>query len=782
MKRNLIYDTETIGLHGLAVLIQYQYNDEPIKLFYPWIEKVKDTLNLIKWMMTCDNIGFNLAFDHFHLSKLYTIWRLLDPEAYPEDIINEVAEKEPLGRDGPCLKPHRACDVMLWARKTKYQNTMRRKDIKIKKVHSSIAWAVRDYLEKTIQLDNIYFAKRKDIFAPRWGVFDSKDGVEWKDIVLKFKPSGALKTLAVHALGYSPQDVLKYGDLDGPEPPIEVGYAPFAKALSKSQARWRATIRKGSGWKSGYTWPALVPTHISHWLNNKIAKEYATDDVKYTRELWEHLGSPEPGDDDSELACMVGANRWRGYKVDFDKLNKLEEQVKTELNFPKAPNAVLSYLTEVMSNEEKEIFDLVCEGSTKKTVLESIRDTWTVECGECHGKKVVTSLDFERWEEEYKCPECSGTGKIPSPVAIRAGECLLARQAKYRLDMINKLKKAGRFHAAAEVIGTLSGRKSGSGGDFNSQGITRLKEIRECFTLAHDDMVLCGGDFEAFEVTIAIAVYGDTKMAEVIKSGKKIHAIFGTHFYPDMSYKEVLNDSEKYTRSKSGLFALIYFGEAYTLKTRLGISMEAAEEGYQSFMNQFEQTAEGRKKVIDMFQSMRQPAGIGTRVIWKEPAEKIETLFGHSRYFTLENQICKALFDFANKPVAMFANLGFIDRKVIRRDREQSLIGSIQSALYAAAFAIQGSNTRAGGNHVIQGSGAQITKKLERNIWDLQPTGINKWVVQPMNEHDEVMAPCVPEKISELNEVISKTVDYYKPSVPLISIDWHNNMQSWADK
>jgi hypothetical protein len=772
MNRNLVYDTETVGLHGLAVLIQYQYNNDPIHLYSVWTEQVIDTLKLIEWMMEQDNIGFNLAFDQFHLSKLYTIWSLLPPHEYPEDIIDEIAEKEPLGRDGFCIKPRRACDVMLWARKTKYQNTMRRKDIKIKKVHRSVAWEVRDHLEKTIKLDDIYFANRKDQFAPRWGVFDSEEGAEWKNIVLKFKPSGALKTLAIYALGYDVSEVLRFGDLDGPEKPIEVGYAPFATALSDASRGWKGKIRKGSGWKKGYAWPALVHRHISHWLNLRVARDYAIDDVKYTRELWQHLGSPEPGDDDSELACKEGANRWRGYSIDFDKLNKLEKKVLEEIEAPKAPEAVKYYLKEVMSDEEKEMFELVTEGSTKKTVLEEL-STWEIYCKYCDGRGYYWSHSVYK----ITCTKCNGTGKIQSHVAERANECLIARQAKYRLDMINKLKTAGRFHAAAEIIGTLSGRKAGRGGDFNSQGISRLKEIRECFTLAHKDMVLCGGDFEAFEVTIAIATYHDDKMAQVVQSGKKIHAIFGTHFYPDMSYDEVLNDQEKYTRSKSGLFALIYFGEAYTLKNRLGIAIEDAEEGYQSFMEQFPQTAEGRKRVIEMFQSMKQPGGIGSKVIWNDPAEKIETLFGHPRYFTLENQIAKTLFELANKQ--MFTEY---KEKVTRRDREQTISGAIQSALYAAAFAIQGSNTRAGGNHVIQGSGAQITKRLERNIWDMQPSGIHPWVVQPMNQHDEVMVPCVPHAIPQLDRIIDDTIEHYKPHVPLIAIDWHNNLNSWADK
>jgi len=741
--KNLIYDTETCGLHGLAVLIQYKYNNDPIKLFNVWTEQVIETLKLIEWMMEQDNIGFNLAFDHFHLSKLYTIWSLLPPHEYPEDIIDLVAAKEPLGRDGFCIKPNRACDLMLWARKGKYQDTMQRKDIKIKKVHRSVADDVRYYLELNVRLDDIYFANRKNKYAPRWAIYNSKEGEEWKDIVLKFKPSGALKTLAVHALGHDPKEVLRYGEIDVPQYPIEVGYAPFALAIS-SGPDWRAKVRKGSGWKRGVTWPAVIHLHISHWLNNRLARQYAEDDVKYTEELFHHLKAGI-GDNDSELACMVGANRWRGYSIDINKLDNLKLTIEQEAEAaPKAPNNVRRFITEVMTPDEKEMFDLVAEGSTKKVILENLRDTWG--------------------------------GKI----AERAGMCLKARQAKYRLDMINKLKTAGRFHAAAEIIGALSGRKSGSGGDFNSQGIGRQKEIRECFTLAPKGMRLCGGDFESFEITIAIAVYHDSKMADIVTSKKKIHAVFGTFAYPPLTYEQMLEDKEKYTRAKSGLFALIYFGEAYTLKKPLGISDEDAEACYQMFMKEFPKTAEGRQRVVKMFQSMQQPNGRGTKVYWNEPADKIETLFAFPRFFTLENKICKALYFLANKipqKWKMFDNI-----KVKRRDTEQTVLGAIQSALYAAAFAIQGSNTRAGGNHEIQGSGAHITKQLERNIWDMQPVGINPWVVQPMNEHDEVMCPCVPEKIDLLNDVVKNTLDMFRPKVPLISIDWHNNMGSWADK
>jgi hypothetical protein len=730
----IVYDTETCGFHGMCVLIQYKHDNSNIQLYEVWRNSIKDTLNLIQYFMSEDLVGFNLAFDHFHLCKLYTVLSLVpDKSIKPEEIVDEIAELEAYGRNGLCLKPRRSCDVMLHCRKGKYQNTMRRKDIRIKKVPLVAVSEVRDYLEEKIKLDDIYFANRKNKYAPRWAIFDSDEGPEWKDIVLKFRPGGALKILAEHVLGYN---VIKYGDLQEPEKPFEVGYAPFATAISNKNNSWWVGKKK--------TWPGVIDEHIGFWAFNRKARQYALDDVTYTYELWKHLGSPEPGDDDSELACMVGANRWRGYAINKPKLDELEIKVVKDIKAaPRAPNSVKAWLTASMSDEEKNIFEIVSEGSTKKVVLESLADNWEGE------------------------------------VADKAKAVLLSRQSKYKLDLIRKLKTANRFHASAEIIGTLSGRKSGRGGDLNSQGIGREYSIRECFPLALNDMVLCGGDFEAYEVTLAIAAYSDDKLEEAVKSGKKVYTVFGTYAFPHMTYEQIAADKDIYNRSKSGFLAMIYGGEAYTLKTRLNVDEESAQQTYNNFIKAFPKTGEGRQKIFDMFCAVKQPKGIGTAVEWHEPKDCIETMLGFPRYFTLENKICKALFKLAQSPPKEWKDYTGV---IIRRDREQTISGSIQSALYASAFALQSSNMRAAGNHIIQGTGAQICKNLERKLWDIQPTGIHKWQVQPLNEHDEVMCPCVPDKINEVKETVKEVIKSFKDRVPLLSIDWHNNMESWAEK
>ena len=50
-------------------------------------------------------VGFNLAFDMFQLAKVYTIFRLADPDWIPCEHINKLFLLEPQGRDGPCIKP-----------------------------------------------------------------------------------------------------------------------------------------------------------------------------------------------------------------------------------------------------------------------------------------------------------------------------------------------------------------------------------------------------------------------------------------------------------------------------------------------------------------------------------------------------------------------------------------------------------------------------------------------------------------------------------------------------
>ncbi|NJL71424.1 MAG: hypothetical protein HC888_07295, partial [Candidatus Competibacteraceae bacterium] len=259
------------------------------------------------------------------------------------------------------------------------------------------------------------------------------------------------------------------------------------------------------GRKRGYAWPGVVQKHIDHWAFNERARQYAKDDVVYTRGLYDFFGCPESGDDDSELACCVGAVRWSGYSINEEKL--LAAKADADIRKKKAPTKntkVLEWVGEAMPESERKVFT-----STGKQVLMKLAKA------KCVCKKVdpeLEKLGFGVFQGD--CPICNNTGIHPA--SERAKAVIAARSAKKEEEIYDKLLRAKRFHASFVVIGTLSSRMSGSGGDLNAQGINRRKEIRDCFTLADPGFDLGGGDFDAFEVVIAEASYDDPQLREAI--------------------------------------------------------------------------------------------------------------------------------------------------------------------------------------------------------------------------------------------------------------------------
>lgn len=835
-------DTETCGFYGPTVLLQWAQGDGPVNLHEVWRTPAGETLQLIEAIAYNPDgvIGFNLVFDVFHLCQSYTTLLLFADrygyDAYPEDYVDEYAVLEDPARDGPCLKPVTACDLMLVARKGPYQSTMNRGDIRIRRVPTSLAHRLATELERRIPLKDIYFARRADKHAAKWKVFDvnDEDGdviPEFKDVVLSFAPSSALKALACDALGIEPDSILLFTDVevDKAFTPVEYGYAPFATAVGQP-GHWNGA------------WPAVIQRHISHWAHFDLARKYAAKDVEYLPQLYEFFGRPEMGDNDSTLACAVAAVRWRGFRVDTDGLRELRKKARIlAAKTPTAPGPARRYIEQVLDATEM----VILKGSTKKVVLEKMASdpAWqAMPCPACNATgqvafgdfsevPVATDLDREISEAaDYAaaeleddpapvatlvaplrgtCEVCDGHKTVRHPASVRAQEVLDARMAEKEIELYDKLIQAGRFHASFRIIGTLSSRMAGAD-KLNPQGVKKTKEVRRQFPLAFEGYTLCGGDFKSFEVVLADAVYADPDLRADLQekvtcpdckgtgekrgkpckdcegsgqAGRSIHAIFGTFVYPGMSYDDVLATKgtkvDLYTRSKSAVFAMLYGGEGYTLMTRLGVPIEVADAAYQRFTTRYRKVGEERRKVFEMFCSMRQSGGIGTKVEWHEPADYIESIFGFRRYFTLENTICKALFDLAEKPPPSWRD---VKVKVVRRDRQQTAAGAVQSALFGAAFQLQAGNMRAAANHVIQSAGATVTKHLQRRVWDMQPPGVHEFVVLPMNVHDELMIPTKPEYIPRLNEVVHETVESFRPRVPLIGIDWGNGLGSWAEK
>jgi hypothetical protein len=708
----------------------------------------------LEWIASQEVCGFNLAFDWFHIAKCYTTFSLFkDFSIIPEDHIDEAGVLEERARFSDfCIKPKAACDIMLHARKTHYQSLMGRDSIRIKRVPTLLAGAVRRELESRIQLDGIYFAKRKDPDASQWEIKAIDDEPEFKNIVLTFHPSGQLKELAKHALGVEDNLILKFTDVQ-PDPhwkPKELGYAPFALAIGSPE-----------NWKGA--WPEVIRHYIEHWGHNKLARQYGCDDVKWTYGLWEHFGKPEPGDTDSELACAVALSRWRGFAIDTDMLKELRvKAIEKKGNTPVAPRVAKIYIQQVMDDDE--VAGSGLDEGTGAVILEAIA-----------GKADETG----EWDHSEGWLNEDGS---PHAAAKRAREILESRRAAKEIELYDKLLRAGRFHASLKVIGALSSRMAGADG-LNPQGIKAKDYVRACFPLADFDLgfALCGGDFSGFEVALAAAIYKDKKLMRDLEAGKSIFGLFAEELF-GVDYDTVMStkkESNLYTDGKRGVYSQLYGGNEHTIAERLGIDIEKATSASEGLMDRYPGIRKARENIAAKFCSMRQPGGIGSQVEWHEPAEYMESLLGFRRYFTLENRICKALFDLANKPPKSWRNLRV---KVKRRDRDQYIGGACQSAVYAAAFNIQAAAMRQAANHEIQSTGAEITKAVQRVIWDLQPSGVHKWVVHTINIHDEIHTVTTPDRVDEVGQVVAKKVETYREMVPLIKIDWNSQEESWADK
>jgi hypothetical protein len=836
-------DTETCGLHSMMVLLQYAVDEGPINLHEVWRRPIRETLELIEWMCQHTVVGFNLSFDWFHIAKTYTVFRLADPNWIPREHIHEIALLEPKGQDGPCVKPAAALDLMLHSRKGPYQSLMAREDIRIKRVPSSLAYALATELEGRVQLDNIYFARSADPSAPKWQVFDRKDrygdiDTDFKDVVLRFNPAGGLKFLAEHAMGFKPK--FHFKDVEPPTAwrPYELGYAPTALAVSSPEKHWevwgkkkgkvkaveeqltdpalnlddehddeervakRAKPKAGEDALLGHAWPGVIDKHIEHWATRPDAREYANDDIVYTRALDKHFAYPTPGDNDSTLACMVPVVRWHGFSINkagmAELLAKAQAVVaQSPVNINK-PGEVRAFITAAMDPTET----IILEESTKKSNLEAINN-WEIAapepCGRCEGTP--------------GCARCGGTGIVPPgkhPAAVRSKRILDVKVAAKEIELYKKLLLAGKFHASFVVIGTLSSRMAGADG-LNPQGIKHAKEVRKMFPLFWEEMILCGGDFDSFEVTIADAVYNDpalrrdlttkgpcpkcagsgvdkkkgTPCGECETTGmtpQKLHALFGMAL-SGLSYAEVINssgtDNDWYDKGKRGVFALVYGGDWNTLVQKLGVTETRAKTAYADFVKRYPGIDKARRKTFDAFCSMRQPAGVGSAVIWASPAEYIETFLGFRRYFSLENKICHTLFNLARNVPKHWRDVKI---KVVRRDRVQTASGAVASALYGASFQMQAANMRAAANHEIQSPGAEITKTVQRRLWDLQPPGVHPLLLAPLNVHDELMVVANPSIITDITANVREVVESFRGHVPLVGMTWFEGMENWAEK
>lgn len=717
------------------VLLQYAEDDGPIYLHEVWNSPILKTLELIEWLCEDTVCAFNLVYDWFHLNKIYNILRVFYDNGYSGiPTINEVAEIEQYNPSQYCLKPAAALDIMLVGRRTKYQYVMKRKPITIRKVPQVAADKVAQLLQDYIDLPEICFTKDPEGY--KWRVKPHEDpetGEEvpdFRDVQLQFRGSTSLMAMAGDILGEDKADW------------------PIPRDMNPTEKSWHPYGQHGER-----PWKYMIGRHIAMWQSNQNARYYAWKDVDILRKLHRTAFNEfQGGDTDSELAAALGATRWRGFALDHDKIERLIEKYNSECQIaPRAAHAVQNWIWSDLSEAEQTMVK-----STRAEVLETLRDYGSTD-----------------------------------EVKRKSSLVLRARQAWYRRTLLTRLWELPRFHPEFKVIGTKSNRQSGGGeektkGSINPQGIPREYEIRECFKFADEDEELWGGDADSYEVSIMAAVFNDPVLNDELQSGLKFHALMGEIWY-GLSYEDMMYEKERkdtsetlYDKTKEGDFAMFYGAEDQKLEEVLGI--ENVSSSMERFQEKYRALYEGRRELAMKFCSMRQPGGPGTEVIWHEPAEYVESLFGFRRYFTLENEICRALFQLANDPPkSLRKDKSLTETKCVRRSYRgsQSALGALQSALYATAFNLQAANMRAACNHVIQSPGGEITKEFQVECWKDQPIGIHEWKVRTFNMHDELMG--VTDGTVDMVSKRDTIIERHRKYIPLLAWDM-KKMSHWGDK
>lgn len=697
------FDSETVGLTGPMVLLQYQ-EDKDIILHHIFNHTIRETLQLIEYICTQPVVGFNLVYDWFHLVKIYNCLLALSNHN-DKPSIEELIQVEATNPNEYCLKAPLVCDVMLHARKGPYQATMSRRPIIIRKIPKLAATILVDELTKAIQLPKIFFTKR----PYSWEILETKDE-NFVDLRLKFGGSSSLAALAQDALGIE--------KLDFPMPkhymPTELNYLPY-------------------GQHGHRPWGKVIRQHIQVWQT--YGKKYATRDVELLDGLFNKFDPPF-NDDDSVLACAVGAARWKGFSIDVSPIDGLiQSYTNTRDKYPRAPGAARRTLLMVASDNQKVLIT-----GTSKPILEAL---------------------IRNYGEEE--------------VGRTALGILEARQADRAIDFLQKVQQSKRFHPDYKIIGTRSTRMSGGSEEseklnLNPTGIP--KKFRYLFTLSDPPELLIGGDAKSYEVSILAAVVNSQKLNEQLKTGLKFHGLAGAKLL-NKSYKEIVENKPLYDKTKNALFARFYGAMPDKVAKVVDIDVDDATRGLAELDAEYPEIAKEREKIYKDFCSMTQPGGLGSKVIWKDPKESVESLLGFKRYFTLENVICKALFQLSEKlPTSLH-----ISTKVFRRDREQTVQGAIMSALFGAAFNIQSANLRQAGNHRIQSTGGQITKAFQRMLLDLQPIGVHKFLIRTLNIHDEILACTTIDTYGVHKAFIEK----YSKVIPLLGWEW-KTMKSWAEK
>jgi len=484
------------------------------------------------------------------------------------------------------------------------------------------------------------------------------------------------------------------------------------------------------------TFDAALP--ILRNTNNAMSC-YCRLDLLFLQLLWEKLGRPEP-DHHSDCVAAVAYTRYHGFKVNRDVLQRSEayyagrviaaEQALTGIDLKSAPQRLAAL---------RALDPLV--GSSRRAVLEEL-------------------------------------AKSERPSAALATHMLDFGKYRQRLLQVQKVLecRTGRAHPSLRVMGTATGRMAGEAG-LNWQGIAQAESGLGLRAALEVD---CGGDFDALEVTIAAAAYGDAQLQADLDAGVDLHSMTGSLIpaikKAGVTYEQIRTGhrakDKKYTEirftGKRCVFALTYGAEKHKLSEILSCGEPEAEQFQRNFFGRYAGMgrfrADAQKRFCTADTEGWQRASVGRM------ERKVVDLLGFERRFDFEAQVAEALWGLGSG--------GFrtgLHGSVVRQKEKgsQSIDNAVRSALLGGALAIQAAVMRQACNSPVQSTGAGLTKTLMARIW-------NRYRCPVLNIHDEL---CMgdADAATVQAEVVEPFLAEFRALVPSLSIHMAN-MNVWSDK
>jgi hypothetical protein len=725
-KQKLIFlDTETIGLTGPCMLIQYARGIEGAvetiqPRFEPWIsdrfiEELDDPNVTI--------LAYNAPFDLAVLYRTYTHTLTNRLKCKVIDLQNHAKLKHPLG-------------------KFTFQREGERAIAALKKIPTDIAQDLSDYVVDSLQRSlpkevrvkgsihkcSIYTkaAESDDSVELEEEVEEKYEDKDFKNLSFSVQANFKLKTL-MRYYGHKTQEL---GDVwPVPAKKSELLHNPFLQPVHEDLIKECTEILSGRDPRSKNFW------------------KYAKDDVVYLQQLYKHLKYPEP-DYNDDMSHIVGFTYYYGFDLDHKILNGMKDDCEPKLkacdNLPFNPDSSVQKLAHFQARHPK-----LKLPNCDKAILEKLANK-----GDEDAKILVKHGTIKQWYDQ--CIKLLETSD-------------------------------GKGHPNFRVIGTATQRMAGSGG-FNWQGIGKKSPVRKAvlakcggdfsgleiglMAIIYDDKQMQQDLLEGKDIHLATAI--------------DIHPrLKGKYTYEEaFKIREAKSPAKDYeliescrTETKAVVFGSAYGAEPPKIAETLGISLLLAEELLTGFYERY-------SGIRDFKGSLEAEFATGDTDTWDidsvgEMRRTIIDKLGYERRWDFEADTADFFWRLSKTgdPAFKAIFLGHEGKKLTRREEKgpQTYQRATMSALLGAALTIQKSVARTATNSVVQSTGAQLTKRLMSRLW-------NVFGVPMLNVHDEVIVGHHKNSDYEkINKVVQDWITDWQKMFPYLGMKF-SKLNNWSER